>query len=228
MAERGRHDPTGPVGVAVGLLVIVAALLGCFVGWLVAGGITTAVGFGVGTCALLLVGGTAVLARVGVLSLALRLPGWFARVEEEHETAGLPWSPAVQRVVNLGAEEAAHFRQGRIAPEHLLLGLMREGGDAARALDHLGVSLERLIRSVDFLSGMGSAEPEAKPSLDPASRRVLDAAGGIARTAHARTTGTGHLLLALASDAHGTAAAVLEHLGCTPAALTRALRETRN
>ena len=227
MTERGRRDPTGPVGVAVGLLVIVAVLLGCFVGWLVAAQITIAVGLAVVTCALLLMGGMAILARVGWLSLTLRLPAWLDRAEEQHEIAELPWSPAVQRVVNLGAEEAAHFRQGHIAPEHLLLGLMREGGNAARALDALGVSLEQLIRSVDFLSGMGSAEPEAKPSLDIASRRVLDTASTLARAAHARAIGPDHLLLALASDPHGIAAAVLEHLGCTPAALTRALQETK-
>ncbi len=227
MTDGGRRDPTGPVGVAVGLLVIVAVLLGCFVGWLVGARITLAVGLAVATCALLLAGGTAVLTRLGVLSVAVRLPGWLARADEEYEATELPWSPAVQRAVNLGAEEAAHFHRSRIAPEHLLLGLMREGGDATRALDRLDVSLERLIRSVDFLGGVGDAEPEAKPSLDAASRRVLDAAGSLACAARARATGSDHLLLALASDVHGTAAAVLEHLGCTPAALTKALRETR-
>lgn len=227
MSTHGPRNPTGPVGVAVSLCVIVAVLLGCFVGWLIAGRITVAVGLATVVCALLLVAGAALLRATGLLSVSLHLPGWAARIEEESEAAELPWSPAVQRAVNLGAEEAAHFRQSRIAPEHLLLGLMREGGHAAHALARLDVSLEQLIRSVDFLGGVGDAEPEAKPALDTASRRLLEAASGLARTARARATGTDHLLLALAGDAHGTAAAVLEHLGCTPAALTKALRETR-
>lgn len=226
MTTTGPRSPTGPVGTTVTLLVAVAVLVSAFIGWVIEGTISPAVGIAVALCALLLVGGAAILARMGVLVLTVRLPTWVQRLEET-TPVDVPWSDAVQRVVNLGGEEAMHFRQARIGPEHLLLGLMREEGRPARALQSLGITLEGLIRSVDFVSGMGDADAESKPALDPASRRAIDAAAILARAAHRRTIGTDHLLLALVNEEHGTAAAILDALGCTPATVARALRETK-
>ena len=222
----GPPHPTGPVGATVALLVVASVLLSAFVGWVIAGTASPAVGIAVALCAALLLSGAALLTRFGILSVTVRLPSWLQRIEET-APVDMPWSDAVQRVVNLGSEEAAHFRQPRIGPEHLLLGLMREGGHAARALQSLDVTLERLIRSVDFLSGMGNANLESKPALDMTARRALDAAGGRARAAHARAIGTDHLLLGLTSEEHGTVTAILDSLGCTSVSLTRALRETK-
>jgi len=227
MNPPGPRHPTGPVGATVALLVIASVLLSAFAGWVVAGTAYPAVGIAVVLCAALLLGGAALLVRFGVLSVTVRLPSWLQRIEETAAPVDMPWSDAVQRVVNLGSEEAAHFRQPRIGPEHLLLGLMREGGHAARAMQSLGVTLERLIRSVDFLSGMGNANPEGKPALDMAARRALDDAGALARAARARTIGADHLLLALTHEEHGTVTAILDSLGCTSASLARALRETK-
>lgn len=224
----GPRNPTGPVGATVALLVTASVFLSAFVGWVIAGTASPAVGIAVALCAALLLGGAALLARFGVLSVTVRLPSWLQRIEETAAApVDMPWSDAVQRVVNLGSEEAAHFRQPRIGPEHLLLGLMREGGHAARAMQSLGVTLERLIRSVDFLSGVGNANLESKPALDTTARRALDAAGARARAAHARTIGTDHLLLGLTSEEHGTVTAILDSLGCTSASLTRALQQTK-
>jgi len=222
----GPRNPTGPVGATVALLVTASVLLSAFAGWVIAGTASPAVGIAVALCAALLLGGTALLVRFNILSVTVRLPSWLQRIEET-APVDLPWSDAVQRVVNLGSEEAAHFRQPRIGPEHLLLGLMREDGHAARAMQSLDVTLERLIRSVDFLSGMGNANPENRPALDPTARRALDASSVLARAAHARMIGTDHLLLALTNEEHGTVTAILDSLGCTSASLTRALRETK-
>ena len=226
MTTNEPRKPTGPVGAATALLVAVSVLVSAFIGWVIAGTISPAVGIAVVLCALLLVGGAGLLSRFGVLSVSVRLPQWMQRFEEVVPVE-VPWSDAVQRAVNLGGEEAVHFHQAHIGPEHLLLGVVREEGKATRALQSLGITLERLIRSVDFVSGVGKAPPELKPALDSASRHALDAAAVLARAARARAIGTDHLLLALASEEHGTAAAILDSLGCTPATLTRALRETR-
>ena len=55
---------------------------------------------------------------------------------------------------------------------------------------------------------------------------MVEAATDHARDVNARVVTSGHLLVALAAGAHGTAAAVLESLGCTPAILVDALRAT--
>lgn len=69
--------------------------------------------------------------------------------------------------------------------------------------------------------------PDGTPILAPAARRVIDAATNHARDANARIVTSGEVLVALAMGIHGTAAAVIESLGCTPASLTDALRATR-
>lgn len=226
MTTTGRRNPTGPVGATAALLVAVSVIISAFIGWVIAGTISAAVGIAVVLCALLLVSGVIVLSRIGVLTVSVRLPQWMQRLDET-APVDMPWSDAVQRAVNLGGEEAVHFHQERIGPEHLLLGVVRENGHATRALASLGITLEQLIRSVDFVSGVGKALQESKPPLDGPSRHALDAAAALARAARARMISTDHLLLALASEEHGTAAAILDSLGCTPVTLTRALRETR-
>lgn len=216
----------GPIATLAAVLVVLAAMASAWVGWLIAGQITVAVGVAALLCAVLLVAGAWVLTRVGVVAIAVHPPRWLRQLEDATPVS-LPWSDAVQRAVNLGAEEARHFRQGRIGTEHLLLGLMREDGHATRALAALGVTFEATVRAVDFLSGVGGAGGEERPALDAASRRVLDDAAVRARAARARTVGPDHLLLALANDPQGSAAAVLDHLGCTPVTLAKALRDTR-
>ena len=55
-----------------------------------------------------------------------------------------------KRVLALSQDEATRFNHPSIGPEHLLLGLAREGeGVAARALDSLGATLPKLRTAVD-------------------------------------------------------------------------------
>ncbi len=221
-----KRTVAGPVTVLIAVLVALAVFLSAWVGWLLAGRINVAVGVASVLCAALLLSGLWVLVQVGLLTVTVRPPKWLRRLEETTPVT-VPWGAAVQRAINFGAEEARHFHQPRIGTEHLLLGLMREGGDAARALVSLDVTMESLIRAVDFLSGMGKAEAVAKPSLDPAARRILDAAAIRARTDRNRQVETGHVLLAMLDDAQSSAAAILDQFGCTAATITDALHRTR-
>ncbi|CAI8618808.1 unnamed protein product [Vicia faba] len=55
-------------------------------------------------------------------------------------TVEIPFTPRAKRVLELTLEEARHLGHNYIGPEHLLLGLLREGeGVAARVLENLGV-----------------------------------------------------------------------------------------
>ncbi len=52
-------------------------------------------------------------------------------------------TPRAKRAIELGVEEANRLRHSYVGTEHLLLGLIREGGGiAASVLESLGVSLE--------------------------------------------------------------------------------------
>ncbi len=65
---------------------------------------------------------------------ALRLPhreqtkrGLFGRIRGSSTGGHIPFSPRSKKVLELSLREAVHLRHNFIGPEHLLLGLMREG-----------------------------------------------------------------------------------------------------
>jgi ATP-dependent Clp protease ATP-binding subunit ClpA len=61
----------------------------------------------------------------------------------------IPFSSAVKRVLQFGADEADALRHTDIRPPHLLLGLLREeGAEAWRTLTEAGVRLADVRRSV--------------------------------------------------------------------------------
>lgn len=222
---RERRESVGPVATITLCLGILAILIGAAAGWLVAGAIVAAPVVA-SACAVAIVAATIhLLRRSRVLDVRVRLPGWLDRAERASRSEPR-LGAGVQRAIALGAEEARHFRRPQIGTEHLLLGLMRADGHASRALASCGVTLESLIRAVDAVVGPGADGEDASPPLAPAARRVVEAATDHARDVNARVVTSGHLLVALAAGAHGTAAAVLESLGCTPAILVDALRAT--
>jgi bifunctional DNase/RNase len=119
------------------------------------------------------------------------------------------------RALLLAQEEAKLLNHDDIGTEHILLGLIGEGGGvAARALKSLGISQEAARQQVEELTGRGQQEPS----------------GDIGLTAHARTilaeqsvleymqlndgyVGTEHILLGLTAESDGVAAQVLVNLG---------------
>jgi hypothetical protein len=55
----------------------------------------------------------------------------------------IPYTPRARQALQLSAEEAHRLNQSRVRPEHIFLGLLREGsGVAALVLKNLGVRLE--------------------------------------------------------------------------------------
>jgi ATP-dependent Clp protease ATP-binding subunit ClpA len=73
-------------------------------------------------------------------------------------------SAEVRRVVDLAGEEASRFGHRYIGPEHLLLGMLRDGdGGAARTLRAEGVDLEAARAALGLLAARG-AVPGPRPS----------------------------------------------------------------
>lgn len=135
-----------------------------------------------------------------------------------------------RKVMSLAVQEAQRLNSEFIGTEHILLGIIQEGGGvAAKVLKNLNVDLKRIRQEIEKL---------ITPSPNPASRwgqlpfspravRVLElarsAAGPLERTA----IDAGHLLIGLIEEGNGIAAQVLTNLGLQPAAVRDALEKAR-
>jgi len=120
-----------------------------------------------------------------------------------------------QRVIVLAQEEARRLNYSYVGTEHLLLGLVREGeGVAARALQGLGISLDKLRAEVEKVIGRGNAAPQGEIGFTPRAKKVvMELAPEEARHLGHNYIGTEHILLGLIREGEGVAARVLENLG---------------
>src|SRR5579864_1545941 len=119
-----------------------------------------------------------------------------------------------RKVVVYAQEEAQKFGEGYVSTEHLLLGLVRESDSvAARVLEKLGVSLNRIRAEVEKQLPRGDARPSQDMTLTPRAKRVIDLAYDEARNLNNNYIGTEHLLLGLIREGDGLAGRVLAKLG---------------
>src|SRR5438876_11210893 len=128
-----------------------------------------------------------------------------------------------RKVVFYAQEEAQKFGEGYVSTEHLLLGLVRESDSvAARVLEKLGISLNRIKSEVEKQLPRGDHKPVQEMTLTPRAKRVIDLAYDEARNLNNNYIGTEHLLLGLIREGDGLGARVLVKLG---ADLERTRRE---
>ncbi len=119
-----------------------------------------------------------------------------------------------RKVVFFAQEEAQKFGEGYVSTEHLLLGLVRdEDSVAARVLDKLGVSLERVREEVEKQLPRAERKSVQEMTLTPRAKRVIDLAYDEARSLNNNYIGTEHLLLGLIREGEGLAGRVLAKLG---------------
>jgi bifunctional DNase/RNase len=119
-----------------------------------------------------------------------------------------------RKVLSFAQEEAQRFQHTYIGPEHLLLGLVREGeGVAVKVLTSLGVDLEQVRKSVEDTVGRGDRIVPGEIGLTPRAKNVIELAQDEARLLDHRYIGTEHLLLGLIREGEGIGAAVLERVG---------------
>jgi len=96
-------------------------------------------------------------------------------------------SPGAKRVIELAIDEARYIGHNYIGTEHLLLGLLREGeGIAARVLDSLGVTLEKVRAEITKVQEQGVSRPAAKAARSTSRTPALDQLG-LDLTASARS-----------------------------------------
>ncbi len=117
--------------------------------------------------------------------------------------------------LSLAQEAAQELRHPQLGPEHLLLGLVREGyGVAGKVLKHLGVQDEYLKARV--LQMLPSSEQIEIIGLSHNYKRLLDAAGDEVRVRHHQFIGTGHLLACLMRQENDVAVRALRRLNVKP------------
>jgi Clp amino terminal domain, pathogenicity island component len=125
-----------------------------------------------------------------------------------------------RQVVILAQKEARELGHGSVGPEHVLLGLLAEGGGvAAVALETLGISLEETRERVEEIAGRGEDAPAGPIPFTPTARQLPEGALREAQRLGHDYVGTEHLLLALRGEGDGVAARVLAALGADYAQL---------
>ena len=103
-----------------------------------------------------------------------------------------------RQVVVFAQEEARALRHSHIGSEALLLGLLREhDGVAGRALESLGVSLEKARLAVTGHVAALDEPVEGSIPFTPRAKQILDQAGDEAAVLNDKYVGTEHILLAL-------------------------------
>jgi ATP-dependent Clp protease ATP-binding subunit ClpC len=121
-----------------------------------------------------------------------------------------------KKVINpLAKEEARRLNHNFIGTEHLLLGLIREGGGVAVAvLESLGVDLESVRIEVENLTTPSSDTLTiGDPQFTPSAKKVLELAAEESQKLGHNYIGTEHLLLGIIQESEGVAARALENLG---------------
>ena len=118
-----------------------------------------------------------------------------------------------QKVLALAQEEAVRLGHKNIGTEHILLGLIREGeGIAAKALQALGLGLDKIQGEVESLIGRGGEHP-SNINYTPRAKKVIELSMDEARKLGHTYVGTEHILLGLIREGEGVAARVLNNLG---------------
>jgi ATP-dependent Clp protease ATP-binding subunit ClpC len=120
------------------------------------------------------------------------------------------------QVMTIAQAEARRRRHDYVGTEHLLLALVKHGeGVAACMLRNRLGDLVWVRADVERVMVSGSAPPQgpSRLPLSPAAHRAVHLAMDEAVGMDVQTIGTEHLLLGLARDGNGVAAAVLRRLG---------------
>ncbi len=124
------------------------------------------------------------------------------------------FSQRVSDIITYSKEEANRLRNRYIGPEHLLLGMLRDGGGKAiEILLKLDIDLKRVKSRLEgFLKDAkdDTLLPDAEVPLSPMSAKILKMCMLEARLLKSVTADTEHVLLAILKDGDNLAATVLE------------------
>lgn len=119
-----------------------------------------------------------------------------------------------QKVLQLAQEEAIRWKHESIGTEHILLGLIREGGGiAAKALEAIDISPQMIESGIEELVGKGKENVGPIVHYTPRAKKVIELSVDESRKLGHSYIGTEHILLALIREGEGVAARVLANTG---------------
>jgi ATP-dependent Clp protease ATP-binding subunit ClpC len=127
------------------------------------------------------------------------------------------FSDRVKDVISYSREEALRLGHDYIGPEHLLLGLIREGeGKAIKILVQLGVDLNKLRKSIEnAIKGTITVINLNNLPLTRQAEKVLKITYLEAKLDNSTLIGTEHLLLSILREDSNVAAQILSKFGVT-------------
>jgi ATP-dependent Clp protease ATP-binding subunit ClpC len=114
-----------------------------------------------------------------------------------------------RQVVVFAQEEARALRHNYIGTEHILLGLLREGGGAARALEPFRVTHDGVHAQVARIIGQGDEVLTGQIPFTPRAKKVLELSLREALDNSDNYIGPEHILLGLVREGQGVAARIL-------------------
>lgn len=123
------------------------------------------------------------------------------------------FSPRVRKIMAYSREEAGRLQTNYLAPEHLMLGILRNGeGLAIQALKDFGIDLIELKDSIDnnILKQQEDAYPNSEIVLSKSTEKILKMSILEARLTKSQETDSEHLLLAILKDHDNVTAMLLE------------------
>lgn len=123
------------------------------------------------------------------------------------------FSQRVRKIMGYGREEAGRLQTNYLAPEHLMLGILRNAeGLAIQALKDFGIDLVELKDSIDnnILKQQEDAYPNSEVVLSKSTEKILKMSILEARLTKSQETDSEHLLLAILKDHDNIAAMLLE------------------
>ncbi|MCB9231772.1 MAG: ATP-dependent Clp protease ATP-binding subunit [Bacteroidia bacterium] len=127
------------------------------------------------------------------------------------------FSDRVKDVISYSREEALRLGHDYIGPEHLLLGLIREGeGKAIKILVNLGVDLQKLRKTIEnAIKGTITVVSGKNLPLTRQAEKVLKITYLEAKLDKSNLIGTEHLLLSILREDNNIAAQILSKFGVT-------------
>ncbi|HZT65687.1 MAG TPA: Clp protease N-terminal domain-containing protein [Acidimicrobiales bacterium] len=139
------------------------------------------------------------------------------------------YTPRARRAVELADELARRHGHGRVGTEHLVLGIVAEGGNLALGvLASLDVDPADLGAEVEGVMASGPAEPpsgcgDSALPMSPDMKRALELASKQAAKLGHNYIGCEHLLLGLVAEPEGVGGQVLRRMGLELRATRRAV-----
>ena len=122
------------------------------------------------------------------------------------------FSQHVKEILGYSREEAERLQNSNIVPEHLLLGIIRDGSNrAVDALVGLGASLRTIKSSLEneLSASNNHMEQSSELTISKSTDRVLKMSMLEARFMKSQETDTEHLLLAILKESDSPAAQIL-------------------